>query len=483
MNRTLTYFLFLFLIFLFACTKDVGKINYGNYPPEIGAIISKNCAVSGCHNSASAAAAGNLNLETWTSLFSGSNSGSPVIPFSSKYSSLCYFINTYSDLGLQNFPTMPLNRKPLSREEVKLIKEWIDKGAPDVNGKVIQANKKLYAVNQGCDVVTVFDAETQLPIRFIEVGTKSSVESPHQIRVSPDGKFWYVIFIDNNVMQKFSCSDDKLVANIPLTPLAAGTGNVDAGDWNTFIISKDSKRAYCASWTSNGSIAAVDLENGKLLHYLGGQHESHGIVLNADDTKLYVCAQRGNYISEIDTAFTEQHQYSLQNGMPVNQNSSLDLHDVILAPNNEDLLVTCQTSNEVRIFNIASKSVKAIIPMGVPPNLIIYSKSMKQFFVSFTEDSTTFSGKKGRITRINANDYSTTNLQCGFEPHGIAVDENKKLLYVLSRNISANGPAPHHTSECAGKNGFVNFVDLNTFKVLPKKYELSTDPYFIDIQP
>lgn len=483
MNRAFKYFLFLVLIFFFACTKDVGKINYGNYPPEIGTIISKNCAVSGCHNSASSAAAGNLNLETWTSLFSGSNSGSPVIPFSSKYSSLCYFINTYSDLGLQNFPTMPLNKTPLSREEVKLIKEWIDKGAPDVNGKIVRANKKFYAVNQGCDVVTVFDAETQLPIRFIEVGTKTSIESPHQIRVSPDGKFWYVVFINNNIMQKFRCSDDAFVANIPLTPLAAGTGNIDAGDWNTFVISKDSKRAYCVSWTTNGSIAAVDLENEKLIHYLGGQHEPHGIALNAEETKIYVCAQRGNYINEIDTAFSEQNQYSLENGMPINQNSSLDAHDVILAPNNEDLVITCQKSNEVRIFNIPSLSVIEIIPTGIFPQEIIYSKTTNQYFVSCTEDSTSFPGKKGVITRINATNYSATNLQCGFEPHGIAVDETKKLLYVLSRNISANGPAPHHTSECAGKNGFVNFVDLNTFKVLPKKYELSTDPYFISAQP
>jgi hypothetical protein len=30
--------------------------------------------------------------------------------------------------------------------------------------------KKYYVLNQGCDVVTVFDAETQLPMRYITVG-------------------------------------------------------------------------------------------------------------------------------------------------------------------------------------------------------------------------------------------------------------------------------------------------------------------------
>jgi len=79
--------------------------------------------------------------------------------------------------------------------------------------------------------------------------------------------------------------------------------------------------------------------------------------------------------------------------------------------------------------------------------------------------------------------YTTTKIKCGFQPHGIAVDESKNLLYVLSRNILSKGPAPHHTSECIGRNGFVNFVDLNTFTPMKKRYELSVDPYFIFARP
>ena len=489
MKKALAYATFILAVIFSACTKDTGKVNFGNYPADVGAVFNNKCATSGCHNSRSFEAAAGFNMESWQSMFAGSNNGSPVIPYNSGFSSLCYFINSYPELGLQNSPRMPLNKPALSYGEVKLIRDWIDNGAPDVNGNVMGSNprlKKLYAVNQGCDVVTVFDSETKLPIRFIKVGNKAGSNTPHQVRVSPDGNYWYVIFINNNIMQKFRCSDDSYVGDIPLTDVAAGHSTDpahDAQDWNTFVISKDSKRAYCVSWTASGKISAVDLENMKLLHFIGGQYYPHGIALNAAEDKIYFAAQTGNFITEMDTAFSEASQYSLQNGMPLNYQSSLDPHDVILSADEQDLMITCQQSNEVRVFNMASRLVTAVVPTGVYPQEIVYAKSTNQYFVSCTEDSTTFAGAHGVINRINAGSYASQAIKCGFQPHGIAVDENQRLLYVLSRNISVKGPLPHHTSECAGRNGFVNFIDLNTFSVLPKRYELSADPYFIFARP
>ena len=482
-------FLIVYLLFSFffsSCKKDVGAVNHGNYPEDIGRIINTSCSVSGCHDSKSFQAASDYDLSTWETMFKGSKSGSPVIPFNSKFSAFCYYINTYPELGLQNTPVMPLNKKALSFDEVKAVKEWIDKGAPDVDGKIKWADnpnrKKLYAVNQGCDVVTVFDSETQLPIRYIEVGTKAGViEAPHQLRVSPDGNYWYVIFINNNVMQKYRCSDDAFVANIPLTPMAAGSGTVDAGDWNTFLITTDSKKAYCVSWTPLGKVCCVDLENHTLLNFITLPDNPHAIAISSDESKIYVGAQTGNFINEIDAGLSNINQLSL-NGSPPNGASSLDPHDMILSPNGIELVITCQKTNEVRIFNTQTSSVTAVINVGKWPQEIVYSSSTDQYFVTCMYDDST-PGSMGVISRINRVGNAVTNLTCGFLPHGLAVDEKKKLLYVLSRNVQTNGPAPHHSSLCAGRNGFVNFINLNTFTVLSKKYEMSVDPYFISARP
>jgi len=482
----LRYTTFAFIFFLlFSCKKDVGKVNFGDYPNEIGKIMVTRCATSGCHNSKSFTAAAGLNLETWKNLFDGSNSGSTVIPYSSRFSYLCYFINSYPDMGLVNEPTMPVNGTPLTRAEVQLFYDWINSGAPSGSGKVMWADnptrKKVYVVNQGCDVVTVFDSETQLPMRYIEVGTKAGApDTPHSVRVSPDGKYWYVIFINNNIMQKFRCSDDALVGNIPLSPKAAGTNpNFDAFDWNTMVFTKDGKKAYCVSWTQFGKVAAVDLENMKLLHYLPNLSYPHGVALNDAEDSVYVAAQTGNYLSIIDTAFTVKHEVSVETGMPVNYSSSLDIHEMLISDDKQNILLSCQKTNDVRIFNMSTRAVTAIIPTGFFPQEIVYSPSVNSYYVSCPYDTATFSGAHGVITKINASGFSVTNIRVGFQPHGIGVDEHKKLLYVASRNITSTGPAPHHTSQCAGRNGFVNFIDLNTNAILPKRYEVSVDPYFV----
>jgi DNA-binding beta-propeller fold protein YncE len=422
-------YIFLLLV-LSACTKDKGYVLKGDYPADIDKLITTRCAVSGCHNTISKDAASGLDLSSWSSLFRGSRSGSPVIPFSSRFSSLCYFINTYSDLGTVNAPTMPIGEAPLTREEVSRMNGWINAGAPDVDGTIAfsgAAVKKLYAVNQGCDVVTVFDSETHLPIRYIEVGSGKS--TPHQVRVAPDGKFWYVLFLNSNVMKKYRCSDDNFVADIPLTPLAAKTGTQNALDWNTFVISDDGKRAYCVSWTAVGAVSTVDLMNHRLIRMSPGWNYPHGICLSKDGAKIYLAAQTGNYISEIDSAFnlSTLNEYALD-GSQVSSVSSLDPHDMGLNEAGNRLYVTCQKSNEVIVFDLISKSSVARIQTPYYPQEIVYSEKYKSWYLSCSGDGSPTD--LGSVMKINS-DLSTLIVRHGAQPHGLAVDERSGLLYVL----------------------------------------------------
>lgn len=482
MRRFSGYWFFVLLIT--SCTRDVGVLPRGGYPPEIGRIITNNCATAGCHTQASREVAGGINLESWSALFEGSNTGSPVIPYSSRFSPLMYFVNTYSDLGVSSEPTMPLNRQPLSREQVTALRNWIDKGAPDANDNVMWSDDplraKLYVANQGCDVVTVMDAATRLPIRAIGVGTSPANDYPHQVRVSPDGNYWYVIFINSNFMQKFRTSDDSYVGDIPLTPYAAGSGDAsqDAIDWNAFAISEDGKRAYCSS-TSSGKVAAVDLEKLKFIRWIGGQHAPHGIVLGPTGDRLFVTAQTGNFIIEMDTGFTMSNQIPLQGF--VNYSSSLDIHEALVSPGGGELILTCQKTNEVMVLDLVTRTVKATVQTGTLPQEIVYSPSTNCYYVSCVGD--TSGAGKGVVTEIKDLSYSARHLSVGYQPHGLAVNPANGELVVASRNLNESGVPPHHGSICNGRNGFISFVDLNDFKLKPGTFELSVDPYYIFARP
>lgn len=461
------------------CRKDKGLANYGDFPNDVGRIMVLKCATAGCHNNISYIAAAGLNLSSWQDLFKGSNAGSPVIPYRSDFSSLCYFINTYPELGIINTPTMPYNAEKLSKEEVKTIKDWINAGAPDLKGNIKWADnpnrKKIYVANQGCDVVTVFDAETQLPMRYITVGRNSGfIEVPHMIKVSPDGQYWYVIFTASSYMQKYRCSDDAFVGEVNLN---------NALDWNTFVITNDGKKAYCVSWTNVGKVASVDLTNMRLINMLFPLAFPHGVELNSANDTLYVTAQQGNYIMKIDTALSGLPTQSITlDGGPVNNSNSLNPHEILLSPDGQKFYITCQYSNDVRVLDIASNTVTDVIPVGTYPVEMVISPLKNKIFVTCMEDVTSFPGFHGSVSRIDLTTHSEMRIQAGFMPHGITIDESKGLVYVASRNILASGPAPHHTSVCAGRNGFVSFIDLNSFALKSGRREVSSDPYSVAIR-
>jgi DNA-binding beta-propeller fold protein YncE len=462
------------------CKKDPQIPTFGDFPPGVNEIFSSKCATSGCHNSSSYLGAADLDLSSYASLFRGSNNGSPVIPYRSDFSSLCYFINTYSEFGPSNNPTMPLYANPLSKAEVKTIKDWIDNGAPDINGNVMWSDnplrKKYYVLNLGCDVVTVFDAETQLPIRYITVGNVPNIaESPHMLKVSPDGQYWYVIFVANNILQKYRTSDDSFVGEVSLGAYQS---------WNTIVISNDSKKAYCVSWQASSRLAIIDLENMNLLYNVGGGNftDAHGVALNKTNDTIYITRQTGNYIYKIDTAFNTGFQEISLNGLTPNQTSSLDPHEIIFSPDGTKYFVSCQAYNQVRVMRTAGDSLLQIINTGQYPLEFAKSVSKNKLYVTCQNEPGLNPNSKGCINAIDMTTYQSTKYMVGYEPHGIAIDETNGFVIVASRNTGVTGPVPHHTGVC-GRNGFVNYFNINTMQLLSKKTEVAADPYSVSIRP
>lgn len=472
------------LIFMVTCTKDKGMKDNG-FPPEISKILVNKCAISGCHTSSGKEGAAGLALETWDQLFEGDRNGAVCIPFRHDYSTLFLFTNTDPAMGAINTPTMPYNLPALSKKEMKTLTDWINAGAPNSEGKIAFAEnsdrKKIYVTNQACDVVTVFDAATQLQMRYMDVGVFPNTELPHMIKVSPDGKYWYVVFSAASfIMQKFRTSDDSYVGEITL-----GLGN-----WNTLAISNDSKYAVAVDWNASGKIAYIDLENMTLA---GGSpwtgfSDTHGSALNAAGDTIYITSTTGNFIYKIPVSDPSSYeQISIDPPQIPGSSSFFEPHEIAFSPDNMYYYVTCPKSNQVRVMRTSDDGLEAIIPTGTYPLEMSFSKTKPYLFVTCEQDLTPPGTNRGSVFVI---DYTTNtpvpngNLRLNMsEPHGIAVDDANGLVYVGNRNISG-GTVPHHTSNCGGTNGFISFIDLNTLQVISdKKIEVAADPYSIAIRP
>lgn len=460
-----------------SCTYREAEIQpsaAGCYPAEISKILVTKCATAGCHNPTSKAGAAGLDLSNWDALFDGSAGGSPIIPGRSDQSFLLNFINVDSTLGPIQEPTMPydpanpLEGKPLSREEYLTVKAWIDNGAPDCNGKKFSdddGRDKFYVVNQSCDLLYVFDAERRRVMKAIDVGGNSIfIENPHMIRFAPDGQHYYISFVATGVakyFQKYRASDDAFVGQV----------DISIGSWNTFAFSPDSKTAYVIDFSNPGRIAIVDCENMALLDTFTppGLTAPHGSAVSPNGVFLYVTKQLENGLLKVKLDESPPDLFDIN--FPTA--GVAKPHEIAFSPTGNFYYVTCQGTNDVKVYSSTDIYITSI-PVAADPVEMAFSTTTNYLFVTCMQGNS-----------VCVIDYSNNTLiktiEVGYEPHGLAIDEGRNLVYVANRNTATSGgPPPHHTSLCGGRNGYLVAIDITTLELLPGfKHELSVDPYSV----
>jgi YVTN family beta-propeller protein len=417
-------------------------------------------------------------------MLQGGVGGSVVIPYFLDQSSLFQFVNTYSNLGLIATPTMPLNAPILSTDEVLIIKNWIENGCRNKSNELpFQQNyanrKKGYICNQGCDLVSVIDVETNLVIRYVKVGHDPiAIELPHAIKTSKDGKYWYVCFNAGSYFQKFDAQTDSLISETFI-----GTGN-----WNVIGMSPDDNTAYISDLASNGKLAVVNLQTMQIQTTIGGLTSPHGIALTKTGDTIYVSAQYGNMIYRVIPSIPQIDKISIEKGKaPVTTPQLKDPHEIVMSPDFSKYFITCEASNEVVVMDAKTDTILKTIPVGIYPKAMAYSKNGNWLFVTCQEDNSILYPTlkvKGTVYVIDMNTLNVVKIldEKFYQPHGIAIDDRANKLFVVSRNAAPNGPAPHHASGCDGRNGFFHTIDLSTWKVIKRNSELSTDPYNMDIR-
>ncbi len=472
-----------------ACRRDVPVIDLksSKYPDAIGNIILTKCAVSGCHNTQSKEAAAGLDLTSWDKMMEGDRNGAVCIPYSAEFSTMFLFTNTFDDFGVSVKPTMPNNDHPLSRDQVRTIRDWINAGAPDATGFVKWSDnpnrKKYYVSNQGCDVVCSIDAETNLQMRYIPVGATSSIESPHDIILSPDEQYWYVCFLAGRYLEKHRTSDDALVGRILLGP----TDSAAVGSWNTFAFSPDSHYSWVIDWSPNGRIAWLDNETMLWRQTYQGSGlyiQPHGSEVGEDGHYLYVAPTTGNFIYKIDISLpqlpSDEHIIIDGSGSETTS-SSENSHVFCFSPDGTKYFVSASKSNFVRVMDVATDQLIASIPVGVDPQEMAISEdpSTPYLYVTCTEDTATYPGNRGSVSVINwQTNTLITSVNSGWQPHGITINDDKHIVLVANRNVVLGGPAPHHSTSCGGRNGYITLIDMFTNQIIPgSKTEMVVDPY------
>jgi DNA-binding beta-propeller fold protein YncE len=457
-----------------------------NFPPHIKSIIVNRCATPGCHNAASyQVSGGGLLLDSWEHLFDGGSHGAVIIPYSPENSSMLYFTNAHEDLG--PVPTdesmkMPLNAEPLSREEYLALRAWVKQGAPDKNGNIpFAANpdtrQKIYLAHQGCDYITVIDAEKHVIMRTIPVGKVVTIESGHSLKVAPDGNNAFVSFWATQYIQQIDTRNDTVKGVIDVT-------NPNS---NMLFFSNNGQELLVTNWYYN-ALLRFDINTGQKLNTFGGTFTApHGIASNSTGDTFFVTEQYGNMLYKIPANGGTISTVSVNGNPPQASGSNMPgLHNIMMTPDYGKYFVTCEETNEVRVMNAGTHQLIQTIPVGKRPQEMAISRTKPYIFVACLEDSNSNAIYKGSVYIINYNTNEVVKKITDryYMPHALSVDDRYGMLYVFSRNIDLNGPAPHHNSStCDGRSGYYSIYDINTLTPLNnRRYEVTVDPYSSDVR-
>lgn len=470
---------FIYIVFALVFTsclhdKYEPQISDSGYPSDVEQIILTRCAGTGCHNAQDKAIAGGLDLSTWDHLFEGSVKGTVVVPFADKFSSLLYVTNTDTLEGVVGLPTMPYELSPLSRSEYLILRDWIINGAANIQGEVKYAEgtsrKKIYIANTGCDKVTVLNASDKKIMRYVDVGNNAIVnEGPTLIEVTPDNSKWAVLFSNNNIIQIYDAVSDDLISTITLP----------AGVWTDMVLSNDSKKAYLCDYSS-GMIVFVDIESGQLLTSYNYGVSLGGLALNSDqDTLLVTCPSLGYFYK---VPVTNPANYNIVD-LSVS-GSVTNPTQIVFTPDYEHYMIVCDhyADQEIRVYNAITDRYEESIHLYASISRMAVAPNSNLLFVTCENDNF-FPGIEGSVRVIDLSDYhEVIKIKAGWQPYGIEVDESEGLVYVSNRNHAGTIYPPYYAAVCAGQNGKLSLINLNTYQLLPVNTELSVDPSGIGIR-
>ena len=429
------------------------------YSKHIAPIFAASCAGSECHSGAGAQRG--LSFDSWTTTMTGGEFGAVVVPFAPLKSHLLQHISNDTAIAPLASPRMPLGRDALPREQMLTIKRWILEGAKSDAGEIALsgARPRVLVTNQAEDLIAAIDLETQRVARYISVGRRpdasSAPESPHNIIVSPDGRYFYINLIAAGEIEKYDATTFAKLgsAAVGLSPaqiaITADGATLYVSNFDMTMTQRFITRVDAATMT-----VVDDIET--------GGYAPHGVALGPDETRLYTTNAGSDDISEIDAATGDVLRViPIVPGAPLAP-SARAVHEPyqgVFVDGGRLFFVTCRASAQVRVVDLVEGRVIDSIPVGSRPLILerrsdggeIWVPNQAAQSVSIIDVATR--RVVGTITGLKT------------QPHAVAFSPDGRHAFVTCEN-QTGGDHQHHPIVGAKTPGIVYVIDTATRSIL-----------------
>lgn len=318
---------------------------------------------------------------------------------------------------------------------------------------------RVYVANEGADMVSVHDTVSFEKLASIPVG-----QTPHNVQVSPDGKFAWVTN-NGEPGPATGHSADKGAAHVAHgvqfgavwvidTRTHAVVDKVSVGAHPAHVVvTPDGSLAYVTNGGDN-SVSVIDTSTRKLVVTIAVGQFPHGIRVSPDGKEVYVANMKGGTVSVIDTASQKEVAQ-----LPVGKSPA----QTGFTPDGRFAFVSLSQENAVALIDPAAREVIRKIAVGTVP-IQLYATPDSRTLLVANQGTRKMPGKT--ISLIDIASFKVVKtLETGKGAHGLVVDREGRLAYVT--NIFANS---------------VSVVDLKDRRVM-KTVLVGKEPNGISIAP
>lgn len=297
-----------------------------------------------------------------------------------------------------------------------------------VGAGVASAADKVYVANEDADTVSVLDTASFKALATVRVG-----KMPHNVQVSPDGKFVWVtnngdpgLAADAMVHQGMDKGAHKAMAQAGAvwaidTRSDLVVAKVPVGIHPAHVVlTPDGRFAYVTNGGDN-TVSVVDTSTQRRVSTIAVGKFPHGIRFSPDGTQAYVANLKGGTVSVVDTASQKEVTQ-----IPVGKGPA----QVGFTPDGRLAFVSLSGENAVAVIDPATRKILHRIAVGTVPI---------QLFA--TPDSTTLlvanqGTRKKPGTTVSMIDLGSfkviKTVETGAGAHGVAIDREGQYAYITN---------------------------------------------------
>jgi YVTN family beta-propeller protein len=235
---------------------------------------------------------------------------------------------------------------------------------------------RILVTSESGDIVTqlTWDGTALKTVKVVPVGIMpGDIDGPHNVTVSPDGKYWYVTIAHGTpygTLWKMAAGGDTVVAKAPVEMFPT-----------TIALTPDGDLAFVANSDFHGDhprvnvVTVVQTATMASITNLRACDMPHGVKVNHAGTLIYVSCMNSDEILEIDRqSFRISRRHKTGEGSPqpmsaMHTSGASAAHDcsptfVSVSPDDRRLYVACNHGNTLQVLDAATLNLVKEIPTG-----------------------------------------------------------------------------------------------------------------------